>query len=84
MKYNQVSLAIEGLGEWVVKNDGSVYFSDEETGAYWESSISIFRDYSDEMLYKDFIGEVWKDMDVVPGFEKFKEWVTDSFKVFEL
>lgn len=83
MKYNKVTISLD-LGEWVIKNDGSVYFFNEETDAYWESSISIFRDYEDKILYEDFVIEIKDDMDIVPGFEKFKELIADSFKVFEL
>lgn len=83
LKYKQITISVLGLGDWVIQHDGSVYFSDEETGAYWESSISIFRDYTDEMLYQDFIADIQEDMDTVPAFSTFKVLIEDSFKIYE-
>jgi hypothetical protein len=35
MKYNQFTITVLNYGDWVIRRDGTVYFSDEETGAYW-------------------------------------------------
>lgn len=84
LKYKQIHIVVESYGEWVIQADGEVYFSDEETGAYWESAIAIFRDYTNEILYKDFLEEVNEDMETQLPFSIFVELVADSFKVFEL
>ena len=84
MKYKQVQIVVENYGEWVIRDDGEVYFSDEFSGAYWESAIGIFRDYDNETLYKDFVEVVKEDMETVLPFKTFKTLISDSFKAFEL
>lgn len=84
MKYKQISIWVEDYGEWVIRNDGSIYFSDEFSGAYWESDIAIFRDYTSDILYKQFVEEVEEDTDDVMPFRTFEILVADSFKAFEL
>lgn len=83
MKYNRFTISVLGLGDWIIQNDGSVYFSDEWSGAYWESSIAIFRDYPDTVLYEDFVADVQADMETIPHISTFRVLIADSLKIFE-
>ncbi|AHJ86912.1 hypothetical protein STP4a_057 [Salmonella phage STP4-a] len=83
MKYKQISIVLENYREWIIHNDGSVYFLNELTGACWESDIAIFRDYTNEILYEQFIEEVEDEENIIP-FHLFASLVADSFTAFEL
>ncbi|URQ04138.1 hypothetical protein VIPECLOM01_00060 [Enterobacter phage vB_VIPECLOM01] len=83
MKYNQFTITVLNYGDWVIRRDGTVYFSDEETGAYWESDIAIFRDYTPDILYREFCEETCEDLEPM-HYNTFKTLIEDTFKVFDL
>ena len=83
LKYKQVHIILENYGEWVIQADGEVYFSDEETGAYWESDIAIFRDYTSDILYREFCEETCEDLEPM-HYNTFKTLVEDTFRIFDL